>query len=129
MDVRRRASPLHGRRLLCTFELFGLAVYCVTTTMHTVGVISDTHGLLRPEALAALAGSDYIIHAGDIGDATVLQRLRSVAPVTVVRGNNDKGHWAVDIPETAVLAVDGALFYVLHIVEQLDLDPRAAGFH
>jgi putative phosphoesterase len=97
--------------------------------MHTVGVISDTHGLLRPEALAALAGSDYIIHAGDIGEATVLQRLRSLAPVTVVRGNNDKGHWPVDIPETAVLAVDGALFYVLHIVENLDLDPRAAGFH
>jgi len=97
--------------------------------MPTVGVISDTHGLLRQQALDALAGSDYIIHAGDIGDATVLERLRSLAPVTAVRGNNDKGHWALDIPITEVLRVDGALFYVLHIVEELEIDPRALGCH
>lgn len=97
--------------------------------MQTIGVISDTHGLLRQEALDALAGSDFIIHAGDIGDPKVLQRLRSLAPVTVVRGNNDNGDWAVRIPETEVLEVNGTLFYVLHIVEELDLDPRAAGFH
>ena len=97
--------------------------------MRTVGVISDTHGLLRQEAVDALDGSDFIIHAGDIGDATVVERLRTLAPVTVVRGNNDKGRWAFDIPQTEVLDVDGTLFYVLHIVQELDLDPRAAGIH
>jgi uncharacterized protein len=101
----------------------------VDSAVRTVGVISDTHGLLRQEALDALDGSDFIIHAGDIGDATVVKRLRALAPVTVVRGNIDKGHWAFDIPQSEVLAVDGTLFYVLHIVEQLDLDPRVAGFH
>ena len=101
----------------------------VASSMRTVGVISDTHGLLRQEALDALAGSDFVIHAGDIGDATVLERLRALAPVTVVRGNTDKGRWASGIPQTEVLAVDGTLFYVVHIVEELDLDPRVAGFH
>ncbi len=97
--------------------------------MRTVGVISDTHGLLRQEALDALNGSDFIIHAGDIGDATVVERLSALAPVTVVRGNIDTGRWAFDIPQTELLDVDGTLFYVLHIVEELDLDPRVAGIH
>jgi uncharacterized protein len=97
--------------------------------MRTVGVISDTHGLLRQEALDALAGSDFIIHAGDIGDVTIVERLRALAPVTVVRGNVDKGRWASGIPQTEVLEVEGTLFYVLHILEELDLDPRVAGFH
>jgi putative phosphoesterase len=94
-----------------------------------VGVISDTHGLLRQEALDALAGSDFIIHAGDVGDPTVVERLRSLARLTVVRGNIDKGRWASDIPPTEVLDVEGTLFYVLHVVEEFDLDPRVAGFH
>jgi len=95
----------------------------------TVGLISDTHGLLRPEALTTLTGADYIIHAGDIGDADILERLSAIAPVTAVRGNNDKGAWASRIPETEVLQVGVAMIYVIHDVSALDLDPAAAGFH
>jgi len=95
---------------------------------HTViGVISDTHGLLRPEALAALKGSDHIIHAGDVGDPAILDRLREIAPVTVVRGNVDHGSWAEAIPKTDLLEVDGISIYVVHILETLDLKPEAAG--
>ena len=92
-----------------------------------IGVISDTHGLLRPEALAALQGSDYIIHAGDVGDPEILDQLAAVAPVTAVRGNVDKGAWARKIPETDVLEAGGISIYVLHDFEQLDLKPEAAG--
>lgn len=93
-----------------------------------IGVISDTHGLLRPQAVEALAGSDRIIHAGDVGDPAILQRLSQIAPVTVVRGNVDKGAWAQKLPETDVLEVEGLSIYVLHNLEQLDLKPEAAGF-
>jgi uncharacterized protein len=96
--------------------------------VHTVGVISDTHGLLRPEAVAALAGVERIVHAGDIGDRAVLEALGRLAPVTAVRGNNDRGAWARDIPETEVLEIGGATLYVLHDLHELDLDPRAAGY-
>ncbi len=95
--------------------------------MTIVGVISDTHGLLRPEALAALQGSDYIIHAGDIEDPEILDRLKEIAPVTAVRGNVDKD-WARNIPQTNVLDVEGSSIYVLHILDELDLKPQAAGF-
>jgi uncharacterized protein len=95
----------------------------------TVGLISDTHGLLRPEALTTLAGSDFIIHAGDIGRADILEQLAMIAPVTAVRGNNDKGEWAARIPETDVLTVGAARIYVIHDVAALDLDPARAGFH
>jgi putative phosphoesterase len=95
----------------------------------SVGLISDTHGLLRPEALAALRGSRYIIHAGDIGDRRVLEELARIAPVTAVRGNNDKGAWARALPETDVLQVGKTRIYVIHNVAELDLDPAAAGFH
>jgi putative phosphoesterase len=91
-----------------------------------IGVISDTHGLLRPEALVALQGSDRIIHAGDIGDPGILDRLSEIAPVTAVRGNVDRESWARKIPETNVLEVDGVSIYVLHILESLDLKPEAA---
>jgi putative phosphoesterase len=91
-------------------------------------VISDTHGLVRPEAVAALAGVERIVHAGDIGSPDVLQALARVAPVTAVRGNNDRGAWARAIPETEVVEVDGVSLYVLHDLHELDLDPRAAGF-
>src|SRR5262245_22636134 len=97
--------------------------------MKRIGLISDTHGLLRPEAVTFLEGSDFIIHAGDIGDATVIERLERVAPVTAVRGNNDKGPWADPIAETEVLQVGEVLVYVLHDIAQLDLDPVSAGFH
>jgi putative phosphoesterase len=96
--------------------------------MTTIGVISDTHGLLRPEAVSALEGSDHIIHAGDIGDPAVLDRMNQIAPVTVVRGNVDRGAWAQQIPENNVLEVEGITIYVLHILDQLDLKPEAAGF-
>jgi uncharacterized protein len=101
----------------------------VPRTESAVGLISDTHGLLRPEAVAALIGADYIIHAGDIGDANILERLSAIAPVTAVRGNNDRGAWASRIPETEVLQVGAAMIYVIHDVSALDLDPAAAGFH
>jgi uncharacterized protein len=96
--------------------------------VHTVGVISDTHGLLRPEALAALAGVERIVHAGDIGAPDVLAALGRIAPVTAVRGNNDRDRWAADIPETDVLEIGDVSLYVLHDLHELDLDPRAAGF-
>ncbi len=94
-----------------------------------IGVISDTHGLLRPEALNALQGSHHIIHAGDVGDPEILDRLREIAPVTAVRGNVDHGVWAKRLPETELLEIDGVSIYVLHIVEKLDLKPEAAGIH
>ena len=95
----------------------------------TVGLISDTHGLLRPEVLDLLKCSDFIVHAGDIGDPEIVAELARLAPVAAVRGNVDKGTWAQSIPETKVLEVGGAALYVLHNIEDLDLDPAAAGFH
>ena len=94
----------------------------------SVGLISDTHGLLRPEAVRALRGSDAIIHAGDVGDPAILDELARLAPVTVVRGNIDKGAWAASLPETAVLEIGGVLFYVVHNIDDLEIDPAAAGF-
>lgn len=96
--------------------------------MKRVGLLSDTHGLLRPEALEFLRGSDFIVHAGDIGDAGVLETLRRLAPVTAVRGNNDRDGWACSIAETEVLRVDEVPIHVLHDLAALDLDPAAAGF-
>jgi putative phosphoesterase len=98
--------------------------------MPIVGLISDTHGLLRPEALDALRGSDFILHAGDIGKPEILAELQGLAPVTAVRGNIDKGAWAEAIPATEVLDVGASvLLYMLHDLGTLDLDPAAAGFH
>ena len=94
-----------------------------------VGLISDTHGLLRPEVLGLLQGSDFIVHAGDVGDPEILVELGRLAPVTAVRGNVDVAAWARSIPETAVLEIgEAARIHVLHDVEELDLDPAAAGF-
>lgn len=93
-----------------------------------VGVISDTHSLLRPAALAALHGSDLILHAGDIGSPDVLARLRELAPTFAVRGNNDTGRWASRLPDTEVVAVGDLRFYVLHVLRELDVDPVATGF-
>lgn len=93
-----------------------------------IGVISDTHGLLRPEAVEALRGSERIIHAGDVGDPEILEQLSLIAPVTAVRGNVDKGSWARKLQETEALQVDGVSIYVLHNVNELDLKPQAAEF-
>jgi putative phosphoesterase len=93
-----------------------------------VGVISDTHDLVRPEALSALAGSDLIVHAGDVCRPEVLDALRVVAPVRAVRGNNDRGAWASALPVSDVVEVGGLALYVLHDLNALDVDPAAAGF-
>ncbi len=93
-----------------------------------IGLISDTHGLLRPQALVALGDSDLIIHAGDVGKPEVLAALRKLAPVVAVRGNVDTSPWADVLPETAVAEAGPILFYILHDLHALDLDPAAAGF-
>jgi putative phosphoesterase len=97
-----------------------------------VGLIADTHGLLRPEAVAALEGCAHIVHAGDIGSRTgeprgVLDELARIAPLTVVRGNNDRANWAAPIPYTADIEFDGVRIHVLHILSELAIDPAAAG--
>jgi putative phosphoesterase len=99
----------------------------MTMRGHIVGVVSDTHGLLRPEALAALQGSDRIVHAGDVGDDAILERLREIAPVAAVRGNNDRGAWASRLPQTHRLEVAGARIFVIHDLAELAVDPVAIG--
>ncbi len=96
--------------------------------MARVGLISDTHGLLRPEAVAFLRGSDHIVHAGDIGDPNILKQLAALAPVTAVRGNNDRGAWAKAIPVADVLQAENVRIYVIHDIAELDVDPAAAGY-
>jgi len=93
-----------------------------------IGVISDTHSLLRPEAVAALRGVDLILHAGDVGSSEVLETLRGIAPVVTVRGNNDKGEWAEALPRWEVVDVGAVFIYMIHDVKEMDLNPSAAGF-
>ena len=93
-----------------------------------IGVISDTHGLLRPGAVDALRGVRMILHAGDIGKPAVLAELEKIAPVTTIRGNNDRGEWAAEIPETRALIVGDVSIFVLHDVKQLAIDAAASGF-
>jgi len=92
-----------------------------------IGIISDTHGLLRPEAIERLAGAHHIIHAGDIGSPEVIAELRKIAPTTAIRGNVDGGAWAADYPHTALVKLGGRLIYVLHNLKELDIDPAARG--
>jgi uncharacterized protein len=92
-----------------------------------IGVISDTHGLLRPEARVALAECEHILHAGDVGDLRILDSLREIAPVTAIRGNVDTSSDFAKLPETEMVALGGAVFYLVHSVHWLDLDPVAAG--
>jgi uncharacterized protein len=91
-----------------------------------VGIISDTHGLLRPEVLAAMSGCNHIIHAGDIGRPEILQSLVEIAPISAVRGNNDTGSWAGTIPETQRLRFNDVNVYVIHDIKELDIEPKAA---
>jgi hypothetical protein len=94
-----------------------------------LGLISDTHGLLRAEALTALQGCQAIIHAGDVGDPAILDQLKAIAPVMAIRGNVDSDPWARTLPATEVVRIENILIYVLHNLSQLDLNPRVAGFH
>lgn len=95
--------------------------------MLRIGIISDTHGLLRPEAEAALAGCDHILHAGDIGRPEVIEGLRRIAPVTAIRGNVDRGAWAAAIPDAVEVALGGRSFHLVHDRKALAIDPVAAG--
>jgi putative phosphoesterase len=94
-----------------------------------VGIISDTHGLLRPEALRELAGVDHILHAGDIGDDRILAALQGIAPVTAIRGNVDASGTCSELPATEAVELGGSLFYMVHSIQDLDIDPKAAGVH
>jgi uncharacterized protein len=100
----------------------------VSTRVTSIGLISDTHGLLRDEAVEALRGSELIIHAGDVGKPEILTALRRLAPVIAVRGNIDKGSWTSELPSTAVVEAGPVIIYVLHNIEELALDPAAARF-
>ena len=103
-------------------------MYVSIFLMMSIGVISDTHGLLRPEAIEALGGSDLIIHAGDIGHPDILESLNTIAPVTAIRGNVDHETWARKLRKTEVLEVEGKSIYILHNLQELDLKPEVAGF-
>jgi putative phosphoesterase len=93
-----------------------------------IGIISDTHGLVRPEAIAALQGTELIVHAGDVGKPAVLDALRAVAPVVAVRGNVDRGPWATSLPETVSVSVGMHRVLVLHIIAELSIDPASEGY-
>jgi len=93
-----------------------------------IGLISDTHGLMRPEALEALRGCAHVLHAGDVGKPEVLDALRPIAPLTVVRGNNDRGAWARSIRDTEAVELGGVAIYVIHEITLLEIDPAAGGF-
>ncbi len=97
--------------------------------MRRIGVISDTHSLLRPEALAFLQGCEHIVHGGDIGETRILEALAAIAPLTVVRGNNDTAPWAEKIRETERVEIGGVRLYAIHDLAQLDIDPAAEGIH
>jgi len=104
-----------------------LTAHHSSLTTASIGVISDTHGLLRPEAFAALAGVDHILHAGDVGNPDILDALREIAPVTAIRGNVDTYGDCALLPETEAIELGGRLFYLIHSVRDLDINPEAAG--
>ena len=97
--------------------------------MVRIGLISDTHGLLRPEAVSFLRGCDHIVHGGDIGHAEILTQLSALAPVTAVRGNNDNGPWAEGLAQTQLVQIGEIFVYALHDIAQLDIEPGGAGVH
>lgn len=94
--------------------------------IHTLGVISDTHGLLRAEAVDALRGCERILHAGDVGDPQILDQLRALAPIFAVRGNIDRGEWAGRLPLRETIEIEGSLIYLLHNLQDIDIDPKFA---
>ena len=97
------------------------------TKVLTIGVISDTHGLLRPEAINELAGADHILHAGDVGNPAILHRLREIAPLTAIRGNVDVAGVCGELQATEAVQLGGCLFYLVHSLQDLDINPSAAG--
>jgi uncharacterized protein len=99
----------------------------VAENVTVIGIISDTHGLLRPEALTPFMGAERIVHAGDIGSPNVIEKLETVAPVLAIRGNNDRAPWADSLPDTLLFEVRGHTIHVLHDLNQIDLSPKAAG--
>lgn len=109
-----------------TSECSGTSIHRSSSAEVVIGVISDTHGLLRNEALVALRGVEIILHAGDVGDPEILDVLGTIAPVHAVRGNVDRGTWAQSLPRSQTLEIGDQLIHMLHIEEQLDLDPGAA---
>jgi uncharacterized protein len=126
--VNQHAPRAEAFRYAANCRKMNLMMRVMAERATRIGLISDTHGLMRPEALRSLEGSDLIIHAGDVGKPEILDRLRAVAPVVAVRGNVDQGEWASALPMTAVVETRRGLIYVLHDVQQMDLDPAAAGF-
>lgn len=108
--------------------LGGVAKNRLRAKRFLIGIISDTHGLMRPEALRALQGSDLIVHAGDIGTLEVVRALESIAPVIAIRGNNDRGKWVRAFPKTTQLEAGGIKIYVLHNLKEIGFDPLASGF-
>lgn len=94
-----------------------------------IGIISDTHGLLRPEAFEALSGVDRIIHAGDIGRPEILEKLADIAPVTAIRGNNDQESWAGDLPESLLFHIEERAIFLIHDLKEIDIDLQAVGIH
>jgi putative phosphoesterase len=122
------APPRHPSKKSQESKARAIREIGVRTIPRKIGLISDTHGLLREEALQALRGSDLIIHAGDVGDADILEALRRIAPVVAVRGNVDTAEWAKSLPETVVVEAGEMNIFVLHDANALDLDPKAAGF-
>jgi uncharacterized protein len=101
--------------------------YVNTENSLRVGLLSDTHGMLRPEARAFAVGCDYIIHGGDIGSAAILEQLAAIAPLIAVKGNNDTQAWAAHLPSTEMIRVAGVFVYIIHDISQLDIEPQAAG--
>jgi uncharacterized protein len=125
----RNHGPANSVRRHSVREGFGLKCEPMSRNPTAIGLISDTHGLLRKEAMHALEASDLIIHAGDVGKPEIIDALKSIAPVVAVRGNVDTESWASALPETEVVEAGSATIFVLHDVHTLDLNPAAAGFH
>ena len=98
------------------------------SALHVIGLISDTHGLVRPEAIEALQGVDLVIHAGDIGKPEVLAALKAISPLVAIKGNNDVGAWAKPLPDTQLLQTADTKLFVIHNVKELDCDPAAEGY-
>src|SRR6266849_5574773 len=136
--MAQQAAPLQGKRQGAVRIRWGTppalvpmagTSQAVANAVKRIGLISDTHGLLRKEAVEALRGSELILHAGDVGKPEILEELRKIAPVVAVRGNVDTEPWAQSLPETAVAEAGSVLIYILHDVNTLDLNPAASGYH